>query len=47
MSWSITGQGRIGDLWDQFPAYAVVSHTPPAGTPITPGTQAILGIRAP
>jgi beta-lactam-binding protein with PASTA domain len=41
------GRDRLGDTFDQFPAYAVVSHSPAPGTPITPGMTVILGVRAP
>ena len=41
------GADRLGALYDQFPAYAVVSHSPGPGTPITPGMGVVLGIRAP
>ncbi|WP_029214873.1 transglycosylase domain-containing protein [Kallotenue papyrolyticum] len=41
------GRDRLGDLYDQFPAYAVVSHSPGPGTPIQPGMTVVLGIRAP
>lgn len=41
------GRDRLGGLYDQFPAYAVVSHSPPAGAPATPDAQVVLGIRAP
>jgi peptidoglycan glycosyltransferase len=41
------GQDRLGELYNAFPPYAVVSHSPPAGTPIEPGMSVILGIRAP
>lgn len=41
------GADRLGDLFNQFPPYAVVSHTPGPGTPIEPGMTVILGVRAP
>ncbi len=41
------GQDRLGDLYGQFPPSAVVSHTPPAGAPATPGMLVTLGVRAP
>ncbi len=41
------GQDRLGDLYAAFPPYAVVSHSPGAGTPIEPGMTVVLGIRAP
>jgi peptidoglycan glycosyltransferase len=41
------GQDRLGELYNAFPPYAVVSHSPPAGTPIEPGMSVILGVRAP
>ena len=41
------GPDRLGDLYEQFPPYAVVSHTPGPGTPVEPGMTVILGIRAP
>ncbi len=41
------GRDRLGDLHDSVPAYAVVSHSPPAGAPTGPGTQVVLGVRAP
>jgi peptidoglycan glycosyltransferase len=41
------GRDRLGDLYDKFPAYAVVSHSPGAGAPISAGMQVVLGIRAP
>ncbi|HEX6291467.1 MAG TPA: transglycosylase domain-containing protein [Herpetosiphonaceae bacterium] len=41
------GQDRIGDLYNAFPPYAVVSHSPSAGTPIEPGMTVVLGVRAP
>ena len=41
------GRDTLGDLFDQFPAYAVVSSTPGAGAPVSPGMTIILGIRAP
>ena len=41
------GPDRIGALYDQFPPYAVVSHSPGPGAPASPGTTVILGIRAP
>jgi len=41
------GPDRIGDVWNQFPPYTVVSHIPEAGTIVTPETSVVLGIRAP
>jgi len=41
------GRDRLGDTFDQIAAYAVVSHSPGPGTPITPGMTVILGVRAP
>jgi peptidoglycan glycosyltransferase len=41
------GQDRLGDLYNAFPPYAVVSHSPGAGTPIEPGMTVVLGVRAP
>ncbi len=41
------GKDRLGDLYDKFPAYAVVSHSPGPGTPVSPGITVVLGIRAP
>lgn len=41
------GKDRLGALYDKFPAYAVVSHSPGPGTPATPGMTVVLGIRAP
>lgn len=41
------GQDRLGDLYNAFPPYAVVSHSPGAGTAIEPGMTVVLGIRAP
>ncbi len=41
------GRDRLGDLYDQSPPSAVVSHIPPAGSPITPDTVVTLGVRAP
>lgn len=41
------GQDRLGDLYNSFPPYAVVSHSPGAGTPIEPGMTVVLGVRAP
>lgn len=38
---------QLGDLFDAFPAYAVVSHSPDAGTPVQPGMTVVLGVRAP
>ena len=41
------GADRLGDLYNQFPAYVVVSSSPGPGTPIEPGMTVVLGIRAP
>jgi peptidoglycan glycosyltransferase len=41
------GRERLGALYDKFPAYAVVSHSPAPGTPIKPGMRAVLGVRGP
>jgi peptidoglycan glycosyltransferase len=41
------GPDRLGDLYNQFPPYAVVSHTPGPGTPVEPGMTVVLGVRAP
>ncbi len=37
----------IPGIFDQFPAYAVVSTLPGAGNWVVPGTNVILGVRAP
>ncbi len=41
------GRDQLGALYDKFPAYAVVSHSPAPGTPIKRGMTVILGIRGP
>lgn len=41
------GKDRLGALYDTYPAYVVVSHSPGAGAPISAGMQVVLGIRAP
>ncbi|GAC1357122.1 MAG: hypothetical protein NVSMB42_16080 [Herpetosiphon sp.] len=41
------GRAKLGALYDQFVPYAVVSHLPPAGTPVEPGMEVVLGVRAP
>ncbi len=41
------GPDRLGPLYDQTPAYVVVSHMPGPGTPVSPGMSVTLGIRAP
>jgi membrane peptidoglycan carboxypeptidase len=41
------GADRLGDLFNQYPAYAVVSSSPGAGAPVTPGMTVVLGVRAP
>ncbi len=41
------GRDRLGDLYDTFPPYAVVSHAPAAGAPARPGMLVTLGVRAP
>lgn len=37
----------LGDLYDAFPPYVVVSHSPGAGTPASAGTSVVLGVREP
>lgn len=41
------GRDRLGEIHDQFPPYAVVSHNPPAGAPARAGMLVQLGVRAP
>jgi peptidoglycan glycosyltransferase len=41
------GPDRIGDLYNQFPPYSVVSSSPGAGAVVEPGMTVILGVRAP
>ena len=41
------GRDRLGAIYDQFPAYAVVSSSPGPGAVLAPGTTVVLGIRAP
>jgi hypothetical protein len=41
------GRDQLGDLYDQFAPYAVVSHNPPAGEPAKPGMMVKMGVRAP
>jgi beta-lactam-binding protein with PASTA domain len=41
------GRDRLGDRYDQFPAYAVVSHDPPPNSTVRPGMMVKLGVRAP
>jgi hypothetical protein len=38
---------RIPDVFDRFPAGAVVSHLPAPARPLDPSTMVILGVRAP
>lgn len=38
---------HLGPLFDQVPAYAVVSSMPEPGTPLSSASIVILGIRAP
>lgn len=40
-------RSELGDLFDKYPAYAVVSSLPVAGRPIDASTFVILGIRSP
>lgn len=37
----------LGPLFDRYPAYAVVSSLPPAGSVVKPGALVILGVRSP
>jgi len=41
------GRDRLGDLYDAFPPYAVVSHSPGAGAAATSDTTVVLGVREP
>jgi len=41
------GPDRLGALYDQTPAYVVVSHSPGPGARAEPGMTVVLGIRAP
>lgn len=41
------GRDQLGDLFDKYGAYVVVSHLPGAGAPIEPGMTVVLGVRAP
>ncbi len=41
------GRDRLGAVFDQYPAYAVVSTQPAAGSVIDVSTTIVLGIRAP
>jgi membrane peptidoglycan carboxypeptidase len=41
------GRDKLGALFDQIPAYSVVSTLPAPGDWILPGTTIVLGIRAP
>jgi peptidoglycan glycosyltransferase len=41
------GPDRIGELYNQFPPYAVVSSSPGTGAVVEPGMTVILGVRAP
>lgn len=41
------GRDRLGDLYDTFPAYTVVSHMPQAGAPARAGMLVKLGVRKP
>jgi hypothetical protein len=41
------GADRLGDLFNQFAPYVVVSHSPGPGTPVSPGMSVALGVRAP
>ncbi|GIV96154.1 MAG: glycosyl transferase [Herpetosiphonaceae bacterium] len=40
-------RSRLGDLFDQYPPYAVVSTSPPPGAPLNPSVTIILGVRSP
>ncbi len=41
------GADRLGDLYNQYAPYVVVSSSPGPGTPVTPGLTVVLGVRAP
>ncbi len=39
------GRDKLGERFDQLPAYTVVSHNPPAGAPAKAGMMVKLGVR--
>ena len=40
-------RGKLGALFDQVPAYAVVSTIPASNAGLAPGQTVVLGVRAP